>query len=219
MTKLTHTNSMTKIAIILALLMPIRAHAVVATVTNVFFPGEKIVSQMVNQNFNDILTAVNGQLSDQNVLPGGLTAVSIASKTVTGAQIADNTITNSQLATGSVLNSTFGEPITHTSLAVGPYASGSTINLDDITFPGWTNVAQATATIVSTGKPILVQLAGLPIANFTNSFGEVGIVSSDLAGVIKGGMFRILQDGADVGGFRIETNASPSSQVANFSGF
>lgn len=150
---------------------------------------------MMNTNFNDILTAVNGQLNDQNISAGGISAISIASQTITNPLIAPHTIINSNLALGSVLNSTIGEQINHGNLAKGPIATSSgAIFL--VTGTTETTIANATATVVSTNKPAIIGLMGIPSILNGNVASRIllrdSIVSQPFATI------RTYMDGAEV---------------------
>ena len=75
-----------KFAIFL-LLLSNRAEAVTATVTHTFSAGQKIVASQINTNYSDILTAINGQLNNANILDGGISTADLAAGLVTNAKL------------------------------------------------------------------------------------------------------------------------------------
>lgn len=76
--------------------------AATASVTYSFSPGTKIVASQVNQNFNDILGALNGNLNTDNILDGGIATQDLADQIITNAKIVPLTIATGSLAQHSV---------------------------------------------------------------------------------------------------------------------
>lgn len=186
---------MKKIVIIALLLaFPLKAHAVVATVTNVFYPGEKIVSSMMNTNFNDILTVVNGELDDTNMAIGGLSNVSIATASVSGDRLIDDTVAASKILDGPYSVSTH-----------------STAQIDSI--QAQHTISNATATVTSRGKRLAFGMLGAPDAVVLSSSAAAGLILESASATPTTAFASIFAyiDGVKVGSYSLDYGFTQTS--------
>jgi hypothetical protein len=72
--------------------------AATASVTYSFSAGQKIVASQVNQNFNDILGALNGNLNTDNILDGGIATADLGAASVTNPKIAPLAVATGNIA-------------------------------------------------------------------------------------------------------------------------
>lgn len=84
-----------------------QASATIASVTNVFSAGQKIVASQLNQNNNDILNVINGNLDSTNIAPGGVASTSIAAGAVTAGKLGTAAVVNANIADATITNAKF----------------------------------------------------------------------------------------------------------------
>ena len=145
---------------LIVLLIPcVDAHAITATVTNTFSAGQKIVASQINTNYNDILSAINGQLASDNILAGGIATSNLADLLITTGKIATSGVTTAKIADANVTNA---------KLATLNYASSTYVKY---TNTGITATPISSKTITSVGRPVMVRLVNsqggtcLPFSN------------------------------------------------------
>lgn len=128
------------------------ANAATASVTYTFSSGQKIVASQINQNYNDILGAINGNLNSDNLLDGGVATADLASSAVTTAKIADSNVTTAKIADSGVTQIKLGAA--NYTLATGSGVAAS--------FAATGSVTLFTPVITKVSRPIVVSIEPAP---------------------------------------------------------
>lgn len=87
--------------LLLAFILPTMASAVVVSRVTDFIPNTKAEADQVDAEFDNIISAINGNLNSENVLDGGISTADLATASVISAKIANATIVLDDIATNS----------------------------------------------------------------------------------------------------------------------
>jgi hypothetical protein len=135
--------------------------AATASVTYAFSAGQKIVASQVNQNFNDILGAINGNLNTDNILDGGIATADLASNAVSNAKIADDSVTSAKILDGTIATADIAtHAVSKIKLAQQNIASSSSTTGSFTIGASGSIVSFASASITTVGRPVHVMLHG-----------------------------------------------------------
>jgi hypothetical protein len=124
---------------ILALLVPLTSQAVIVNRVTEFEPHTKATAEDLNDEFDNIISAINGNLGPENFLVGSIASQNIVNGAITTDKIATGAVTSIKLAAATVSNS-----------------DDVTYSTDNTSFVAVTSLF---ATINTTGRPVHVRLA------------------------------------------------------------
>lgn len=145
---------------LLILLIPLTSQAVTVSRVTEFEPHTKLLAEDLNDEFDNIISAINGNLGPENFAGGAVASSSIVDGAVVTSKIADGAVTIEKLA------------------SVTPEVSSSaSFSTDSTTY---VNVPDLSTTITSTGRPIWVGLVWGD-AIWTPEQGEVAVLASSFS--------------------------------------
>lgn len=142
---------------LLILLIPLASQAVTVSRVTEFEPHTKLLAEDLNDEFDNIISAINGNLGPENFAGGAVASSNIVDGAVVTSKLADGAVTIEKLA------------------SITPEVSSSaSFSTDSTTY---VNVTNLSTTITSTGRPIWVGLIWGD-AIWTPELGEIAVTSS-----------------------------------------
>jgi hypothetical protein len=93
-----------------SLFLPIPAQAAVVTRITEFEPHIKVTADELNNEFDNIISAINGNLDSSNISGGGIATGNIATGAITQVKMAPSNWATSNGVTASTANGTIGGP-------------------------------------------------------------------------------------------------------------
>lgn len=142
-------------------LLSFTAHAVIVSRVTEFEPDTKAVAQDLNDEFDNIISALNGNLGPENFLGGGVGTANIATAAITTPKIADGAVTTIKIAD---LNVTTGKIATSAITRAKAFTTDNEISSSSGTFTttnvNLQNVTNLSASVTTTGGLIFVGMMG-----------------------------------------------------------
>ncbi len=152
--------------------------AATASVTYTFSSGQKIVASQMNQNFNDILGAINGNLNTDNISDGGIATADLASSVVTTVKLANDSVTSAKIIDASVATA----DIAQHAVSASKLAQANIVTADVTPFGAGQDqncvVASASITL-AVDRPVLIMFANKTgVSDYGNSSGSWEVQTS-----------------------------------------
>lgn len=175
--------------------------AVISRIT-VFEPHIKVTADELNDEFDNIISAINGNISSANIAEGGVSTANIATSAVTNVKLAPVVYATSSSVTFATVNATLATPG-----STSP-ALSATLTL---TGKRAVKVLLQSHNDLSTCVPGFNNLGQITVKNFAG--GE----EARIWGVLYRNATRIAE--ASVGGFTVASNTANKTFYAPLSGF